>query len=259
MNVDEYRQFKQQEQERQQAAAATQAAPPVEQEQTTAAVVESAPAATTIPDTQTTPEHVEIDGQTYTLEELKSGMLRQSDYTRKTQELAREKERLKLAEDYFQAVNSKPEFAKEVADSFGLPYHSPEEQKFADLQQQHQEALLKLEIATLEKKYTDFDADEAVSISLEKGIANLEDAYHLARSTKPAAAAIPDVATLTEQIRQSIMQELQSTVDTSTIISAGGDAASIAHTTPELSPQEQKVAAGLKLTPEEYLAFKNQK
>lgn len=39
--------------------------------------------------------YVEIDGQQVDLEELKKGYMRQSDYTKKTQEIAREKEMLK--------------------------------------------------------------------------------------------------------------------------------------------------------------------
>lgn len=35
--------------------------------------------------------YVEIDGQQVDLEEVKKGYMRQSDYTRKTQELAKEK------------------------------------------------------------------------------------------------------------------------------------------------------------------------
>ena len=39
--------------------------------------------------------YVEIDGQQVDLEEVKKGYMRQSDYTKKTQELARERESIK--------------------------------------------------------------------------------------------------------------------------------------------------------------------
>ena len=275
MNVDEYRALKMQEtQERQQTESqgvavdvqAEQSATPVVEQGVSAQTQEQpasregeTEAAASAPTSTATPDRVEIDGQTYTLDELKGGLLRQSDYTRKTQEIAKERERLALAEQYFNAVNSKPEFAQELAESFNLPYKTPEQLSYDALQQEHQEALLRLEIATLSTKYSDFDADKVVALSLEKGMTNLEDAYHLSKAGTPANAQALDVKALTEQIRQSVLLELQSKVDTSTIISTGGDTSSIARTEPVLTAQETRVAAGLKMTPEEYLLYKNKR
>lgn len=49
-----------------------------------------------------------VDGSSVTFDELKKGYLRQSDYTKKTQELAEERESLKDAQALWDAMNSDP-------------------------------------------------------------------------------------------------------------------------------------------------------
>ena len=66
---------------------------------------------------------VKVDGveQRVNLEELQSGYQRQADYTRKTQELARERERLTQAEAIVQALEADPEAAiSALGDAFGV-------------------------------------------------------------------------------------------------------------------------------------------
>ncbi len=66
---------------------------------------------------------VKIDGveQLVGLEELQNGYQRQADYTRKTQELARERERLTQAEAIVQALEADPQAAiSALGDAFGV-------------------------------------------------------------------------------------------------------------------------------------------
>lgn len=268
MNIEEYRAIRAQEAQEQQQVESKGGTVDVQAEQTTPDVTEQitqdatqalhtpetggAEAGLESPASQTTPEHVEIDGRQVSLEELKGGYLRQSDYTSKTQALAKEKERLALAEQYYAAVNSKPEFAKDLADSFNLPYKTPEEARYEELNLKYHEQVLTNEISQLKAQYDDFDEDKVVAIAAEKGFTSLEDAYFLSRSQAPERGADLDIAAITEQIRQSVLKDLQSQVDTSTVITSGGDASSITQTEPELTSQERKVARGLKMTDEEY-------
>jgi hypothetical protein len=271
MNIEEYRALKAQEaqasQEQQQVESkggqpdvqTQQAAPDdtqqVAQETTQAhhTPIEGGTQAEAVePQAYTTPDYVEIDGKQVPLEELKGGYLRQSDYTSKTQQLAKEKKELELAKQYYDAVNSNPEFAQDLAKSFNLPYKTPEEAKYEELNLKYHETLLNQEISDLKARYADFDEVAVVNMATEKGISSLEDAYLLTKAKQPERGADLDIDALTEQIRQSVLKDLQSQVDTSTIISAGGDTASITQTEPELTAQERKVARGLKLTDEEY-------
>lgn len=268
MNIEEYRAIRAQEAQEQQQAESKGGDVDVQAEQTTPDATEqitqdttqalhepetgTAEAGTQSTQSQTIPEYVEIDGKQVALEELKGGYLRQSDYTSKTQALAKEKERLALAEQYYAAVNSKPEFAKDLADSFNLPYKTPEETRYEELNLKYHEQVLNNEITQLKAKYPDFDEDKAISIASEKGITSLEDAYFLTRAKQPERGADLDIAAITEQIRQSVLKDLQSNVDTSTVITSGGDVSSITQTEPELTNQERKVARGLKMSDEEY-------
>ena len=77
----------------------------------------------TVVDPNTPTFGVKIDGEEHqvTMGELQSGYQRQSDYTRKTQELARERERLAQGEAIVQALESDPQGAvTALADAFGV-------------------------------------------------------------------------------------------------------------------------------------------
>ena len=66
---------------------------------------------------------VKIDGveQSVSLDELRNGYQRQADYTRKTQELATERERLAQGEAIVQALESDPQGAIEaLGNAFGV-------------------------------------------------------------------------------------------------------------------------------------------
>lgn len=69
-----------------------------------------------------------------TTEELRNGYLRQSDYTRKTQEVAAEKARLEKAESFYKALTEHPgELAKQLAIAAGLIEEGAQPVKVVDL------------------------------------------------------------------------------------------------------------------------------
>ena len=72
-----------------------------------------------VQDIQDTPQYIELDGEQLTLEqirEFKQGYLRQSDYTKKTQILAQERERLKEAVELYDYLQSNPEIAQRLVE-----------------------------------------------------------------------------------------------------------------------------------------------
>jgi len=144
-----------------------------------------------------------VDGEEHrvSLQELQSGYQRQSDYTRKTQELARERERLAQGEAIVQALESDPQGAVlALSDAFGVQVagnqntdmpledmedldpdelrlrrieSSIEEQERAT-RQQH----LQKDLNDLQEKYgTSIDAPQLFSHALKHNIGNLEAAY----------------------------------------------------------------------------------
>ena len=144
---------------------------------------------------------VKIDGEEHrvSLEELQNGYQRQSDYTRKTQELASERERLAQGEAIVQALESDPQGAvTALADAFGVGVGNqntvqkeleedldPEEVRLRRLEssiEEHNRALrqqnMQNEVEGLREKFSaDIDERELYSHALKHNIGNLEAAY----------------------------------------------------------------------------------
>ena len=152
---------------------------------------------------------VKIGGeeQQVTLEELQNGYQRQADYTRKTQEIAAERERLAQAEAIVSALEYDPAGTLDtLAKSFnvGVPtpqptmpaqqttsYDSEEPQEIDPMQQKlsalehkiaRQEQVQKVrqverQVDTLQEKYGEFNRQELLNHALRYGIPNLEAAY----------------------------------------------------------------------------------
>ena len=144
-----------------------------------------------------------VDGETHqiSLEELKSGYQRQADYTRKTQELSRERERLAQGEAIVQALESDPQGAiNALGDAFGVSMGNqstdtsydddldldPEEARLRKLEanlEEHNRAMrqqnLQNEVNGLREKYNnhDFNEHELFNHALKHNIGNLEAAY----------------------------------------------------------------------------------
>ncbi len=146
---------------------------------------------------------IKVDGveEQVSLEELQNGYQRHSDYTRKTQEVAAERERLRQAEQIVSALESNPEETlRTLAQSFelelgGQPSSSsdgysdwddedPTQQKIAALERrleqseakQRQEAIER-QVSELQEAYGEFDSRELMNHALKHKIPNLEAAY----------------------------------------------------------------------------------
>ena len=147
---------------------------------------------------------VKIDGreERVSLNELQNGYLRQADYTRKTQELASERERLAQGEAIVQALEADPEGAiTALAGSFGVGVgnhntSSPEQGDYEDVDpdevrlrriessiEEQNRALrqqnLQKEVNTLRDKYDGIDFDEKAlyAHALKTKINNLAAAF----------------------------------------------------------------------------------
>ena len=144
---------------------------------------------------------VTVDGEQMDVSqsELINGYQRQADYTRKTQELATERERLAQGEAIVQALESDPESAvSALADAFGIRMGNqasvpqeemeeldPEETRLRRIESaieeqnriQRQQNLQK-EMNTLRDKYqADIDENALYSHALKHNIGNLDAAY----------------------------------------------------------------------------------
>lgn len=142
---------------------------------------------------------VKIDGAEHqvTLEELQQGYQRQADYTRKTQELASERQRLQQAETIVNALEADPQGTLDALggalgvqgnpgtqDDTSWEDEDPTTQRVAQLEAQvahqaktHRQQALDKEVTRLKGVYGEFDERELFQHALNNKIANLEAAY----------------------------------------------------------------------------------
>lgn len=200
--------------------------------------------------TETTPQ-VSYDEFTKTQQELEQ--LRQT-----ASQLQTQAQQAQVAQQYYDKIMADPGYAKVFAEKNGLEYIDPQQQAVIQLEQRYNDLLLQREIENMQIKYSDFNAEEVIKLAVDKGLNNLEDAYVLSKATAPSKPNELDVASIKEQIRQEVLNELQSNVDTSTLVGAsGGGAKPVTDDTPKLSPAELRVAQNMKMSPQEYAKWRN--
>jgi hypothetical protein len=144
---------------------------------------------------------IKVDGveEQVSLKELRDGYQRQSDYTRKTQELASERQRLEQAEAIVSSLESNPEQTlKALGDAFGISSSSDTDDETLDsvwesdsatskritelegrvkgYDQLHKRQALEKQVFALKEKYGAFDEKELFQHALRNKIGNLEAA-----------------------------------------------------------------------------------
>jgi len=188
---------------------------------------------------------VKVDGEEaqVTLEELQNGYQRQADYTRKTQEIAVERERLQQAEAIVSALEHDPEGTLQtlahsfnVAPTIGQQVSDdeyaevdPTQQKLAELEskiarQEQMERVQRVEreVSTLQEKYGEFNREELLNHALKNGIPNLEAAYTHMRFN--------DVKTTADKLSQE--QEITNKKREAAVVTPGGSTQSGVETEP---------------------------
>ena len=195
---------------------------------------------------------VKVDGaeSQVSLQELQDGYQRQADYTRKTQELASERQRLQQAETIVSALEADPsgtlqalQTAFGVQDNVAPPQDGwesnqswdnqepdPNAQRIANLEaavagqmrSQRQQALSH-EVSGLQEKYGNFDAQELYQHALKHKIPNLEAAYTHMRFGDVAAYAgkLHDDLTVTDAKRGASIVEGGKATQTGAVVTAG--------------------------------------
>lgn len=215
------------------------------------------------PQGETTPPNtITIDGKEIPVDEIKewqNGYLRQSDYTKKTQELAREKEQVQEALNLYNYVKSNPEAAQQVAQQPELQHLDPSAQRVIELENKMYDMMLQNEIQTLQTKYSDFEILDVLKVAQEKNMSNLEDAYLLHRSLRaPTQQQTPvDVDALKAQLRAELLKEAEAEKNTQSLIATNGGAAQVKDNSPVLSDAELKVARMMKMSPDDYATWRD--
>ena len=199
----------------------------------TPAALPSEPAVQPDPATNSTYK-VKVGGDEYdiTVEEALAGYQRQQDYTRKTQALASEREQLSQAQQLWNAIEQNPEQTiGAIADAYGFKLSAAEiaaaeaqqeaqdsgsapadprwqqvEQFMQQAQNDRLQAQIDRDLAAIHVSHgVQFDDQQLIAFAVERGIANLDDAFtvwtaHAARQVaqdrqvQAKKAAIPPIA-----------------------------------------------------------------
>jgi len=154
-------------------------------------------------------ETVEVNGEQVPLKDLRSGFLRQSDYTRKTQAIAERQRQAEWADNLQTHLRNDPlGTLRQMAEEYrlippGQEDYDPSEvdpyaERFYEVEQRlnavalrETEAAIRQEVADARARYTDFNADEVLPMIAELGSQGvgltIEQGYHLWKGQKATA------------------------------------------------------------------------
>ena len=245
--------------------------------ETVATETDPTPQATTEPTEPTEPtestepatpalQELEIEGigkvKIDDIKEWQKGNLRQSDYTRKTQELARQREELAEAVEVFNYLRENPQIVQAlqtideqgIVDRGVMQKTSPESAMMKQLYYNQKSMEVDMQLDKLRDKYGEFDAVEVINMATQLKTEDLEHAYKLVNYDKIAV----DQQKLKEQVKAELKAELeQNRFKTQTIVSA--PSSQMQPNLNTLTPEEIRVATGMGLSAEDYSKWKNAK
>lgn len=256
MNLDQYRAIKAEEQKSTQASEQNLTVQP-----TTVVTPEPQVTTETVPETQPTaaPAKVVVNGiGEVDIEELKSGYLRQSDYTRKTQEISAKSKENEDALALYQYLRQNPQLAQQMLANSNVPQNlNPANSKIEELEEKYYDLMLQNDIRNMQDKYKDFDTEKVLRIADSKGITNLEDAYLIFKATAHNEATPSNVEDIKKQLREELIKELAlEQKSTQTLISPSAQPI-VQNQLPSLSAKEHNVASNMGMTDAEYIKWRD--
>lgn len=190
------------------------------------------------------------------IKELKQSGLRQSDYTKKTQELARQREEAKDALELMNYLRQNPHIVdamKEVEGNVNmgiLNKPTVENQMLMEIAFNQKSMELDMKVNQLKEKYGDVDEVALFNKAKELQTEDLEFVYKALRYDESAN----DRQKLIEEAKAQLKAELEankSGVSTVVDITPSGPVA----LAPTLDEDQKRIARGMGLTEEEYLKW----
>lgn len=258
MNIEQYRALKAQESATPPTPIVTPQVDPIPTP--TPTPVEPKPVEPKPIETPTLPEKITIEGVgEVTLDELRNGYLRQSDYTKKTQEVSRKAKEVEEAVTVYEQLKANPQITQQMFQNAQIPATlDPTQSKVIELENKLYDMMLEREIETLQSKYSDFEVREVLKTAHEKNITNLEDAYILTKSHKPVVETPQNLEEVKKQLRQELLKEIEQERNaTQSIISSNDGVAVVQDTSPKLSESERKVASMMKMSDADYAKWRD--
>lgn len=258
MNIEQYREIKAQEEiEKASQASVDPTLTPSASVDNTENIEQTTP---NIPVVPAIPEKVTIDGVgEVSFDELKNGYLRQSDYTKKTTEVAKQKKEVEEAVTLYNYLKQNPQISQQIVDKGGFPAFDPVQDRIKEMEEKLYDMQLQSEIEQLQHKYPDFEIRTVLETAQSKNITNLEDAYILSKGAvlnQPKDSGV-NVEEIEKQLREKIMAELAIEMKgTQTIITSNSTPVEI-NNTPTLNSSEKRVAQMMGLSDSEYVKYRD--
>lgn len=201
---------------------------------------------------------LEIDGETLTIDQIKEGYMRQSDYTRKTQTLKQREQQAQEAVEFVEQLQGNPNVIEILSKDYKVPKIDRKADAYKQLENDYNDLLIKTEIQQLQQRYGEFDVEEVLRTAAEGKLEDLDTAYHIVRSRKGETV---DEETLRKKLRDELLEELtaqnEATVNTGSVIGKGGGGTPPTNTGPEVSNQEVRVAKAMGMSPKEYATWRD--
>lgn len=207
-----------------------------------------------------TPEKYNIEGVgEFTAEEIKefrSGSLRQADYTRKTQELARQREELKEAETLYTYLRQNPHLIEAMKNAEQNPNsvvfnNSPSIERDMIKQIAYNQKAMETDfkLTNLHQKYGDFDESKLFEIASEMNTDNLEFVLKGMMYDSNSNENAVKIA------RERLKAEMEKNRDVvSTTVTQRGQKQEVR--IPQLTEDEKRVAAQFGMSEEEYMKWR---
>lgn len=207
-----------------------------------------------------TPSTINIDGiGEVSIDDIKSwrqGSMRQADYTRKTQELARQREENAKALEVYEYLRDNPQLLDGLtqvgADSKIINQASPDHQLLQQVLFNQRALETDMQVQRLHAKYGDFNEVDLYNIAHDLGITDLEAAYKIMNyDNRP----VYDENAIIEKAKAEFKTELENNKrKVSTVVSNKGQ--TITSNKPTLTDDEKRVAFNMGMTEAEYLKWR---
>ncbi len=198
----------------------------------------------------TEPEKFVVDGEELTIEQLREyrqGFMRQSDYTRKTQEIARARQEHKEALELYEYLRANPEIAQRLQDEGDdVPQNTlKDDPRVAELDMKLRRMEVESALSLIKKETPEADDVAILNIATQKRI-SVEDAYEIWKGKNLDTLIKNRTSKTVEQIKQNgKMTKTLMTPASKPVTSALG-----------LSDLELSWAKKLDMTPEDYKRYK---
>lgn len=188
------------------------------------------------------------------IRELKNSGLRQSDYTRKTQEIARQREELKNAEELYNHLKNNPHLVNALRNAENNPngymtsrVPSYDNEMLKDLIYKQRAMETDMRLNALREKYHDFDEVALLQKATELKTDDLEFVYK---------ALNYDEGSAVERAKAELKAELEANRENVSTTISTRKSSPVGVETSNLTAQEKRVAAAMGMTESEYAKWK---